>query len=93
MEIKGINLELFIDTIEKEIFNPKNIRKTRNNFNKNEKVALKEIKSWEDKVIRVQDKSSRFVVLNSCDYIEKVELQINRSSFSRLDEDPSPEFK
>ena len=45
------SLELFIDTIEKEIFNPKNIRKTRNNLNKDEKVALKEIKSWEDKVI------------------------------------------
>ena len=35
------SLELFIDTIEKEIFNPKNIRKTRNNLNKDEKVALK----------------------------------------------------
>ena len=87
------SLELFIDNIEKEIFNQQNIRKTRNNFHKDEKVALKEIKSWKDKVIRVQDKSSHFVVLNSCDYIEKVEHQINRSSFSRLDEDLSPEFK
>ena len=87
------SLELFIDTIEKEIFNPKNIRKTRNNLNKDEKVALKEIKSWDDKVIRVQDKGSHFVVLNTCDYVENVEHQINRSSFSRLDEDPSPEFK
>ena len=87
------SLELFIDSIEKEIFNPKNIRKTRNNLNKDEKAALKEIKSWEDKVIRVQDKGSRFVVLNTSDYVEKVEHQINRSSFSRLDEDTSPEFK
>ena len=90
---KNNSLELFIDTIEKEIFNPKNIRKTRNNLNKDEKVALKEIKSWEDKVIRVQDKGSRFVVLNTCDYVEKVEYQINRSLFSRLDKDPSPEYK
>ena len=87
------SLELFIDTIEKEIFNPKNIRKTRNNLNKDEKAALKEIKSWEDKVIRVQDKGSRFVVLNTSDYVEKVEHQINRSSFSRLDVDRIPEFK
>ena len=56
-------------------------------------MTLKHIKSWEDKVIQVQDKGSCFVVLNTCDYIEKVEHQVNRSSFSRLDEDPSPEFK
>ena len=54
---------------------------------------MKEIKSWEDKLIRVQHKGSRFVVLKTCDYVEKVEHQIIRSSFSRLDEDPSPEFK
>ena len=45
------SLELFIDTIRKQIFNPENLRKTRNNLNEDEKVALKEIKSWEDKVI------------------------------------------
>ena len=33
------------------------------------------------------------MVLNSCDYVEKVEHQINRSYFSRLDEDSSPEIK
>ena len=31
------SLELFKDTIKEEIFNPKNIRKTRNNLNKEEK--------------------------------------------------------
>ena len=87
------SLELFIDTIEKEIFNPKNIRKTRNNLKKDEKAALKEIKSWEDKVIRVQDKGSCFVVLYTSDYVQKVEHQINRNSFSGLDEDHSPELK
>ena len=87
------SLELFIDTIEKEIFNPSNIRRTRNNLSKDEKTALKEIKSWEDKVIRVQDKGSRFVILNTDDYVEKVEHQINRSSFCRLEEDPSNDFK
>ena len=86
------SLDLFIVVTEKEIFNPKNIRKTRNNLNKDEEVALKEIKLWEDKVIWVQEEGSRFVVLNTCDYIEKVKHQINRSSFGRLDEDPSPEL-
>ena len=30
-------------------------------------AALNKIKSWEDKVIRVQDKGSRFVALNTSD--------------------------
>ena len=87
------SLELFIDNIEKELFNPSNIRKTRNNLNKKEKLALNEMKSWEDKVIRVQDKSWRFVVLNTDNYTEKVGNQINRSSFEKLNTDPSAKFK
>ena len=63
------NLELFIDIIEKEIFSPKSIRKTHDNLNIDEKAALKEIKSWVDKLIRVQDKGSRFVVLNTWKFI------------------------
>ena len=43
---------------------------------------MKEIKSWDDKVIRVQDKGSRFVVLSNDDYDSKVQHQIDRSSFT-----------
>ena len=43
---------------------------------------MKEIKSWDDKVIRVQDKSSRFVVFSINDYETKVQHQIERSSFT-----------
>ena len=87
------NVKLFIKSIEKELFDPNNIKKTRNNLNKEEKLALKEMKSWNDKVIRVQDKGSRFVVLDTNSYIEKVEHQINRSSFDKLDADPSRKVK
>ena len=59
---KDNKLELFIDNIEKELFNPYYIRKTRNNLKKEEKLALNEMKFLEDKVTRVQDKGSRFVV-------------------------------
>ena len=41
----------------------------------------------------MQGEGSRHVVLNTSDYVENVEHQINRSIFSRLDEYPSPEFK
>ena len=66
------SLELFIDNIEKELFNPNNIRKTQNNLKKEDKLALNEMKSWDDKVIQVQDKGSRFVILNTNNYVEKV---------------------
>ena len=82
-----------IKSIEKELFIPNNFRKIQNNLNKEEKLALKEMKSWDEKVIRVQDKGLRFVVLDTNSYIEKVEHQINRSSFDKLDADPSPKFK
>ena len=83
------SVELFIKSIEKELFHPNNIRNIRNNLNKEEKLALKEMKSWDDKIIRVQDKGSRFVVLDTNSYIEKVDT----SSFDKLDADSSPKFK
>ena len=52
-EKKCKSLELFIEAMENGLFNPSNIRKPRNNLNKNEKLALKEIKSWDDKVTHV----------------------------------------
>ena len=51
------------------------------------------MKLWNDKVIHVQDKGSRLAVLDTNSYIEKVEHQINRSSFDKLDADPSSKFK
>ena len=67
------SVKLFIKSIEKELLNPNNIRNIRNNLNKEENLTLKETKSWDDKIIRVQDKGSRFVVLDTNSYIEKVD--------------------
>ena len=79
--------------MQNDLFNPGNIQKPRNNLNKNEKLALTEIKSWDDKVIRVQDKGSRFVVLSNDDYDSKVQHQIDRSSFTETDIDYSKNFE
>ena len=38
------SVELFIKSIEKELFNPNNIKQTRNNIIKEETLALKEMK-------------------------------------------------
>ena len=59
--------------MENDLFDPNNIREPRNSLNENEKLALKEIKPWDDKVIRLQEKDSRFVVLSNNDYESKVQ--------------------
>ena len=51
--------------METELFNPKNAKLARSNFSKDEKKALKGRKSWDEKVVRVQDKGSRFVILEN----------------------------
>ena len=39
--------------MEKELFNPENVKIVTNNRSKDETKALKEIKSWDNKVVRV----------------------------------------
>ena len=87
------SLETFIENMEKDLFNPKNVKTARSNLSKDGKKALKEIKSWDDKVVRVQDKESRFVILEIDVYEEKIQQQIDRSSFKELKEDPSKLFQ
>ena len=87
------SLEMFIEKIEKDLFNPENVKKVCHNLSKDEKAALKDIRYWDKNVVRVQDKGSRFVVLDNEDYIKKVEHQINRSSFQRLEYDPTKSFE
>ena len=66
---------------------------TRPNISKREQNALKEIKSWKDQTIRIQDEGSRFVILENRDYEQKIKYQIERSSFKQLPQDPSKEFE
>ena len=48
---------------------------------------MKEIKSWDNKLILAQDKGSRFVVWSNNDYKTKVQRLIDRSSFTETDID------
>ena len=57
---------MFIEKIEKDLFNPKNVKKVRQNV---EKAALNDIRYWDKNVVKVQDKGSRFVVLDNEDNI------------------------
>ena len=80
---------MFIEKIEKDLFNPENVLKVRHNLSKDEKAALKDIRNQDKNVVIVQDKGSRFVVLDNEDYVKKVEHQI---SFQRLEYDPTKSF-
>ena len=92
-ETKYKSLETFIENMEKELFNLKNIKIARSNLSKDEKKALKEIKSWNDKVIRVQNKGFRFFILENIVYEGKIQQQIERSYFKELKDGPSKLFQ
>ena len=78
------NLELFIENLEKDLINPKNVKKFRHNITREEQVALKKVRNWDKQTIRIQDEESRFVILDNSDYEEKLQHQINRSSFEKF---------
>ena len=78
-------LEAFIEKVEQSIFQPTNYnKKLFHNITREERTALKEIKTWENCCVRVQDKGSRFVILLNEDYCLKVNTQIERGSFITL---------
>ena len=86
------SLELFIENIEKDIFDTTAVINLPTNISKEEKEALKEIRWWNNQTVHVQDKGSRFVILENNDYEQKMQTQIDRSSFNQLEEDPSKKF-
>ena len=85
-------MELFIENKEKYIFDTAAVRNVRPNILKEEKEALKEIRSWNNQTVRVQDNDSRFVILDNNDYEQKIQTQTDRSSFNQLEVDPSNKF-
>ena len=78
--------------IWKKLFNPENVKQARSNLSKEEKKALKEIKSWEDKVVSVKDKGSILFALENEVYEEKIQEQIDRRSIKQLKDDPRKLF-
>ena len=86
------SLELFIESIEKDTFDTAAVRNVRPNLSKEEKEALKEVRSCNNQTVRVQDKGSRFAILGNNGYEQKRQTEINRSSFKQLGEDPSKKF-
>ena len=79
--------------LETDIFKPDNYQIIRNKLSTEERKSLQELRSLNGHTIRVQDKSSRFVLLANEQYCEKVQYQMNRSSFTLLNSDPTKIFE
>ena len=87
-------LELFLELVERDIFHPDNAKvKFKCNLTTDERDDIRDLVNNEDIVIRIQDKGSRFVLLNSTDYVDKMEDYLNDNpSFCTLYEDPTDTF-
>ena len=87
------SLETFIELAENDIFKPDNYRPVKSSITKEDREALKNIKIDSTRSYRIQDKGSRFVILDNDDYIEKIDYQLKRTLFSELNDDPSNDFE
>ena len=88
-------IETFLSRIESALFADTSRKSVKDNLKIGERESLK---SWRkeqlfnktgDLVMRSQDKGNRFVVVNKETDIQKANDQINRSSFKKLDHDPT----
>ena len=73
------NLQLFLENWEKDLLNPKNVKRYWQNITREEQTALKEIRNWNEQAVRIQDKGSRFVILDSSDYRNSFEKPLENS--------------
>ena len=73
-------LGLFLANVRRDLINPENIRQASNNLSKKERAALKELRN-SNVVIRIQDKGSRFVLIDEKDYEEKMFGQLNNQFY------------
>ena len=90
---KDIALETFLATIENKIFDVHRARHYPvSNLSKSEHKTLHRLRTSKNIVVRLQDKGSRFVILDRTDYIDKVESNLNDGSFDLLLADLSSSY-
>ena len=87
---KDIALETFLATVENKFFaSDRASYEPKSNISKAENKALCKLHSSKDLVVRLQDKGSRFVILERNDYIDKAEHNLSDGSFDILALDSS----
>ena len=84
-------VELLLNSVKKDILEPKNLRKAKDNLTKEERLALSKLKS-SDNVCRIQDKGPRFVIVSKNEYQDKIFEQVNHNLHcDKLNYDPTME--
>ena len=88
-------IETFISLVEKDLFQDTSRKRIPSNLSQDEKKALKDwrknvlFNKDSDKVMRLQDKGNRFIIVDKQTDCEKANEQIERSSFLKIDYDPT----
>ena len=86
-------VELFLKSIKKELFDPKNVSIAHDNLSVSERKAFFRLKNLDEQVIKIQDKGSKFVILDKTEYSSKMLGQLeNPIHYNKLDADPSANF-
>ena len=85
---------MIIEKVKQSIFQPTNCNKNVfHNITRKERNALREIKTWENCCVRVQDKGSRFAVVLNKNNCLKANTLIERGSFITLPSDVTKSFE
>ena len=88
-------IEVFLNSVEKDLFDVKNEKKVMDNLTLSERAALKQFRTTpvpeRNLIVRNQDKSNNFVFLDKDTDTCKVREQMDRGSFRILDHDISSE--
>ena len=88
-------IETFIPLVEKDLFQDISRERIHSNLLQDEKKALKDwrknvlFNKDSDKVMRLQDKGNKFIIVDKQTDCEKANEQIERSSFLKIDYDPT----
>ena len=83
-------LELFLESVETELFNPDNVRSIPDNLSPGERRALSTLTDNDSISIKIQDKGSKFVVIETEEYNAKMREQLqNPPHYDKLNSDPS----
>ncbi|XP_068675647.1 uncharacterized protein [Montipora foliosa] len=83
-------VELFLESVKNDLFNPSNFSIVPDNLTAGERRALSKLKTLDQQVIKIQDKGSKFVILDQTEFSDKMLGQLeNPLHYETLDSDPS----
>ena len=85
-------LDSYISVVRDEILSSDD-RPFHNNLNKSERTALKELRSYDDVVIKEADKGAGVVILDKTLYVREALRQLNDDNvYQKLDSDPTEDI-